>query len=413
MNSTTPDNRTEGPERSFAVTQDDLERALRETLSRRVAVPPPPVADPAGVAIRRARRARRRTALAGLALAGVATAGVTGGMVQLGGQAGRPTTPTVVLGDPREESGMSAWPVAPTPPARPADGAVDLIVGGALITEGKRYELGVDPAERAQRLPDDGGWLVAGASTAAGRTLWVVPTGGAPRALLAGAEEIALASDGRQVAWRDGDQLFAAGVVANQLVATVRASAPAGVAPVRFVGDRVLVRSDPRRGGYALWRPSPGTAPNGSDPDVLDVYGVRPDGRLVGLVRTGDPRGSCPALLSPDLAPVTTRCGPALAADGRGAVSADGRWLLANGRAGTSDGALLVDLGGATPTAWPAGPLITGDVAWTGSASAAYVDRGGALARLRPDRVLAGERASSTLVDVGSGGRPVVVTGAS
>ncbi|MFJ6199755.1 hypothetical protein [Micromonospora sp. NPDC092111] len=405
-----PDNQTGGPERPLAVTQDDeLEQALRETFSRRVAALPRLPVDPAGLALGRARRLRRRRTVAGLALAGVATALATGGMTQLGGQAGRPTTPTVVLGDPRGVATLSAWPVAPAPPARPADGGVDLVVAGVLVTaEGQRYELGVGPVERAQRLPDNGGWLLTGAVTAAGRTLWIVPSGRAPQALLAGAEEITLAPDGRQVAWRDDGRLFAAGIVASQLVATVSTPAPAGALPVRFVGDQVLV--DLPQGGHLLWRPSPSTQPGAVARDVLDVYGVRPDGRLVARVRSGDQ--SCLALLGVDLTPLTTRCDPAPAADGQGAVSPDGRWLLVNGRVGGADGALLVDLAGATPSARAAGPVIVGEVAWTDAQHAAYVDRGGALARLRPDRVLAGELASSTLLSgVEDGVRPVVVGG--
>ncbi|MEH0938684.1 hypothetical protein [Micromonospora psammae] len=397
----------------MAVTQDDLERALRETLSRRVATPRPLAADPAGVAIRRARRAQRRRTLTGLALAGVTTVLVTAGMAQLGGQPGRPTTPTVVLGDPQGVATTSAWPVVPPPPARPVEGAVDLIVGSALVTaDAKRYDLGVGPADRAQRLPDGGGWLVVGRPTAAKRSLWAVPAGGPPQVLLAGAEEVVLSPDGRQVAWRDGDQIFAGGIIANQIIATVGVTAPAGAVPARFVGDRVLVRGGPRSGGYLLWRPSAGALPTGGDRDVRDVYGVLPDGRLAGRVTVGG--RSCLALLDSDLTPVRTGCGPTPAADGLGAVSADGRWLLVNGRAGARDGALLVDLttlDAAVPDR-PVGPTITGEVAWTGSAGAAYADRGGALAQLRPDRVLAGGSAASTLVSgLAAGDRPVVVTG--
>ncbi|MFF5174254.1 hypothetical protein ACFY3U_16665 [Micromonospora sp. NPDC000089] len=410
MNGATSDNRTDGPERPMAVTPDDLERALRETLSRRVAVPPPPAADPAGAAVRRARRTRRRRALAGLALAGVATVGVTAGMAQLSGQSGRTGAPVVVIGDPDEDTTASAWPVAPAPPARPEEDTADLLVDGALVAGGQRYELGVGPVERAQRLRDGGGWLLVGAPTPAGRSLWLVPTGGTPRALLAGAEEIALAPDGRQVAWRDDGRLFAAGLIGGQLVATVKVTAPAGVAPVRFVGDRVLVTAGAGRTGFALWRPGPGAAPGAGHAEVLAVYGVRPDGRAVGLVRVAGGQG-CLALLSTDLTPVTTRCGPRLAADGRGEVSVDGRWLLANGRIGGADGAVLVDLAPATPTAWAAGPTITGDVAWNGGQVATWVDRSGAVARLRADRVPVGERASSTLV--AGAGRPVVVAFAS
>ncbi|WP_422753471.1 hypothetical protein [Micromonospora sp. WMMD708] len=388
---------------------EPLEQALRETLVQRVAVPHRLPVDPAGVALGRARRARRRRTVAGLALAGVATALVTGGMTQLGGQADRPTTPTVVLGDPRGVASLSAGPVAPAPPRQPADGGVDLIVAGTLVTAaGQRYELGVGPVERAQRLPDHSGWMLTGAVTAAGRTLWVVPAGGEPRALLAGADEIALSPDGRQVAWRDDGRLFAAGIVAGQLVALVTGP-PADAVPVRLVGDRVLLRAG-SAGGHRWWRPTPGGSPGPVAPDVLDVYGTRPDGRLVARVRAG--ARSCLAVLAPDLIPATTRCAPTPATDGRGAVSPDGRWLLVNGRVAGADGAVLVDLTGTDPPARTAGPLIDGGVTWTDTRTAEYVDRDGALVRLRPAEALAGQRATPTPVaGVGDGVRPVLVTG--
>lgn len=93
-------NQTVGPTRPLHVRQDELERAVRETLSRQVAVPHALAADPAGLAIRRADRIRRRRTAAGLALATVATALLTTGMAQLGEEQGPPRTPTVVLGDP-------------------------------------------------------------------------------------------------------------------------------------------------------------------------------------------------------------------------------------------------------------------------------------------------------------------------
>ncbi|MGX4656761.1 hypothetical protein ACWCHM_24050 [Micromonospora sp. SCSIO 07396] len=405
------DNQTGTPERPFAVTHDEpLEQALRETLAQRVAVPHRLPVDPAGTALGRARRARRRRTAAGLALAGVATALLTGGMTQLAGQAGRPTTPTVVLGDPRGVASLSAGPVAPAPPQTPADGGVDLIVAGALVTvAGQRYDLGVGPVERAQRLPEHGGWLLTGAVTAAGRTLWMVPAGGESRALLAGVDEIALSPDGRQVAWRDDGRLFAAGIVAGQLVAFV-AGPPADAVPVRFVGDRVLLRSG-SVSGHRWWRPTPGGSPGPVAPDVLDVYGTRPDGRLVARVRAG--ARNCLAVLDPDLTPATTRCAPTPAADGRGVVSPDGRWLLVNGRLAGADGAVLVDLAGTAPPSRTVGPVIDGVVTWTDTRTAAYVDRDGALVRLRPDEALAGQPTSSTPVaGAGDGVRPVLVTGA-
>ncbi|WP_231933334.1 hypothetical protein [Micromonospora coxensis] len=392
------------------MTRDDLEGALRETLSRRVAAPPPLAVDPAGLAIRQGRRIRRRRMLTGVGLAMVATSALTAGMAQLSDHPGRVSTPVVVLGGPTVAA--SSWPVAPAPDSPPADGQAELVVGGALLTaDGKRHDLGLGPVERAQRLPERGGWLVVSARTPGGRTLWVVPPGESPQVLLAGAEEIALTADGRRVGWRDGDGLYVAGLVGRQLVAATGTTGVADAVPVRFVGDRLLVRA--RDGGHLLWQPGAGPLP-AADRDVLDVYGVRPDGRLAARVPAADSRRSCLALLDPaTLEPARTGCGAAPTGDGLGAVSADGRWLLVNGSGGTG-GALLVDLTSPGLTARAAGPAVSGAVAWSGSTVATYVDRGGVLARVRPDRTLAGEWASSTrLSGVTAGDRPVVVTGGS
>ncbi|SCG43925.1 TolB-like translocation protein [Micromonospora inositola] len=416
MNRTTNpcDNQTEGPERPFAVTQDELERALRETFARRVAAPVPIAADPAALAIRRANRTVRRRALTGLALAGAATVLVTTGMAQLGDRPGHQGTPTVVLGDPRNPP-ASPLPTAslPTPPKGPVGAELDLIIGSWIESSGgERRELtGVGPVDRAQRLADYGGWLVTSVATAAGRTLWwVPPNGSAPQVLLAGADAIALAPDGRQVAWRDGREVLAAGLVGGQLLATTRTPAPDGAVPVGFAGDAVLVRQ-PGPGGFTVWRRLAGALPSTPERSVLNVYGVLPDGRVVGQVSAGTPRRPCLALLDParGLAPLRTGCGPELGTDGRGGVSVDGRWLLVNG---AGKGALLVDLGtlGSTVSARAAGPAVTDVVAWTPNGTALHVDGAGGLVRVRVERVLAGERPGAAPVDgVAPGDRPVLV----
>ncbi|WBB72954.1 hypothetical protein O7602_25195 [Micromonospora sp. WMMD1128] len=413
MSGTRPagDNRTGNPERPLAVGEDELERALRETLSRRVVTTRPLRADPAGDVLRRARRAGRRRALTGLALAGVATVLVTTGMAQLGGSGGRGDTSTVVLGDPHGSS-ASPLPTAATPMSGPGPvrAELDLLVGDVLDTSGgERRELtGVGNVERAQRVHDREGWLLTSAATAAGRTLWWVPAGGgAPQVMLAAADAVAVSPDGRQVAWRDGSDLVAAGVVAGQLIAPSRVAAPPGVVPIGFTGDDVLV-ARPGRGGTSVWQRAMGGVPGAANPDVRAVYGMRPDGRVVGLVTDGSAGKTCLALLDParDLAPTRTDCGPKLAADGLGAVSPDGRWLLANGAART---ALLVDLA-ATSTAHPAGPALAGAVAWTRAGTALHVDAAGGLVRVEPGRVLAGQRPTASALDgVPPGQRPVVV----
>ncbi|MFR9777089.1 hypothetical protein ACL02O_13630 [Micromonospora sp. MS34] len=406
------DNQPGGPKRPFEVTEDELERALRETFAGRVATPRPLAADPAGVALRRARRSGRRRALTGLALAGAATVLVTTGVAQLGGPSGHGGTPIVVLGDPRGFT-PSPLPTGGTPSrsAQPVRAELDLIVGSRLDTSGgeQRELTGVASVERAQRLPDYGGWLITSVPTAAGRTLWwVPPNGSAPQVLLAGADAVAVAADGRQVAWRDGPEIHAAGLIGGQLLATSRAAAPEGAVPIGFAADAVLVRQPGH--GVSLWRRSAGGQPGGPARDVLNVYGTLPDGRVVAEVSAGTPRRPCLALLDParNLAPVRTGCGPELATDGTAAISPDGRWLLVNG---ARKAALLVDLRtlGATVSAHPAGPALVDGAAWTGSGVALYVDGTGRLVRVRPDRVAAGEQPTGSPVAGIAGDERLVV----
>ncbi|NES14186.1 MULTISPECIES: hypothetical protein [Micromonospora] len=409
------DNQPGGLKRPMAVGEDELERALRETFAGRVATPRPLAADPAGVAIRRARRSGRRRALTGLALAGAATVLVTTGMAQLGGPAGHGGTPIVVLGDPRGFTPSPLPTASPRPPAaEPVRAELDLIVGSRLETSGgeQRELTGVGRVERAQRVPDYGGWLVTSAATAAGRTLWwVPPNGSAPQVLLAGAEAVVVAPDGRQVAWRDGPEILAAGVVGGQLVATSRTAAPEGALPIGFAADAVLIRQPGH--GVSLWARSAGGQPGAAARDVLDIYGVLPDGRLVGAVSTGTSRRPCLALLDPtrNLAPVRTGCGPDLADDGAAGVSPDGKWLLVNA---TRTAALLVDLRtlGTAVSTHPAGPAVIDGVVWTTAGVALHVDAAGRLVRVRPDRVVAGERpAGSPVAGVTADQRLVVVAG--
>ncbi|MGC5332719.1 hypothetical protein [Micromonospora sp. DT62] len=401
------------------MTEDELAQALRETFARRVSVTRPLVADPAGLAIRRADRSRRRRTLTGIALAAVATVTVSAGMAQLGQQPGRPTHPTVVLGDPYASPLPDPTPqLSAAPQADLARGEVDLILNDVLVTAGGQRlalpEVGT-AAERAQRLPDRAGWAVVGAPTAAGRSLWIVLSNGKAHLLLAGARDIVLSPDGRQVAWREGTDLVVAGIVGTQVVAAARTPASPDAVPVAFAGDTVLVRLAPDRPGHALWRPATGP-PRGAGDAAMHVYGTRPDGLAVALVSAGTPRRPCVALLDParDLAPVRTGCGPTLTGDGAGGVSADGQWLLVNGKAGRQDRALLVDLDrlAAAPATRPAGPPVAGPVAWTPQGTAHYPTEDGALVRVEVSRVLDGEVAVSVPVTgLPSGERAVPVGG--
>ena len=430
MNPVARDNRSDLPTRPFHVTQDELERGVRESLAQQVAAPRPLAADPAGAAIRRARRTQRRRPMTGLAMAAVATVVVSTGIVQLGDATRRPAPPpTVVLGDPSNQARPEPLPsdagTVDGPSADP-DAKADVLVGGAILSVGgKRVALaGIGPAERAQWLPENAGWLVIGAPSPAGRTLWAVSRDGTSRVLLDGAETITIAPNGRQVAWRDGGEIATAGLVRSELIAPVRTPAPATAAPVGFVGDSVLVRLDPARPGHVLWSPAAAPLQAASDKSTLNVYGALPDGRLVGQVLDKVSGRPCLALLDPSrsLAPLQTACDPAFILDGLGAVSPDGRWLLANGQADGKAGALLVDLtrmGVARPsgpdeplTALPAGPPLTGAVAWNQVDEASYIDDSGRLVRLTAERVRAGSAGVPAAVPgADASNRPVVVTG--
>ncbi|MEU8327035.1 hypothetical protein [Micromonospora sp. NPDC048839] len=411
-----PDNRTDGPRRSYQVRPEELEGAVRETLSRQVALARPQGVDPAGQAIRRANRIRRRRTAVGLAIGAVATVLLSAGMAQLGAETGREGSPIVVIGDP-DLSGRPI-PTGSASGADPSPGPSAALLGTETLVgpDGRRLVLpDVGSAESAQPLSGGGGWLVVSTQTTAGRFLRVVQNDGLVQVLLAGAGSIVLAPDSRQVAWRDGSDLLVAGVVGGQLIGAARTAAPAGAVPVRFVGDSVLVRPDPADAGHALWRPGAGPLTEAVDQETLNFYGRLPDGRLVGQIST-DPGRTCLAVLDPTrhLHPVETGCGPELSQDGVGEISADGRWLLVNGRVGKTSQALLVDLRrlGSNPTAVSAGPPITGAIVWTDETHASYLDAAGALVQVDVARVRAGTPASPAAVSgVPAGDRPVLVAG--
>ncbi|MET7371110.1 hypothetical protein [Micromonospora arida] len=411
------DNLRDGPQRSYQVRPDELEGAVRETLSHQVAVARPLSVDPAGQAIRRANRVRRRRGAAGLALAAVTTVLLSAGMAQLGAETRRDGSPIVVIGDPDPTN--RPLPTASVPGSAPSPKtSTSLLFSETLVNaDGRTLVLpDVGPAEHVQPLPSGGGWLVVGAPSTAGRSLWVVQDDGLVQVLLAGAGAIVLAPDSLQVAWRDGDDLLVAGVVGTQLIGVVRTPAPATAEPVRFVDDSVLVRLDPASAGHTLWRPGAGPLPEALDRKSLNVYGRLPDGRLVGQVTTTDPGRACLAILTPTrrLEPVRTGCGPDLGRDGIGGVSPDGRWLLVNGESGTAGRSLLVDLQRLGPgaTAVAAGPPMTGAVVWSDETEASYLDGTGELVRVDVGRVRAGKPASPAAVPgVPAGEQPILVPG--
>jgi hypothetical protein len=412
-----PDNLTGGLRRPNQVRRDQLEGAVRESLSRQVAVTRPLSADPAGQAIRRANRIRRRRAGAGVALGVVTTVLIGAGMTHLSGSSDQQGPPIVVIGDP-DLSGRPLPTVSVAPPSYSLKTSTDVLVAGAVIdADGRRLALpGVGPAELAHRLPNGAGLLVVGAPTAAGRSLWVAQDDGLVQVLLAGAGQIVLAPDATQVAWRDGGDLLVAGVVGTQLIGTVRIAVPDSAQPVRFVGSSLLVRLDPNRPGHALWRPGADELAAVPEQDILNVYGSLPDGRLVSQVSANPSNGTCLALVDPKRATKAARtaCGTQVSPDGVGGMSDDGRWLLVNGKVGSTDRSLLVDLKRLDTKldVVPVGPAVSGTIAWRGDSDVSYVDSSGRLVRVDVKRVRAGEQAEPVPVPgIEPGDRPVLVSG--
>ncbi|WBB56380.1 hypothetical protein [Verrucosispora sp. WMMD573] len=385
-------------------------------LSRRAAVTRAVATDPAGAAIRRANRMQRRRTLAGVGLAVLAIVVVSGGSLHLRDNR-PPASGTVVIGDPDQRLLVDRTIPPPGPDTAPPLAEVDLLIDGSIATaQGRRVPLlGTGEVERAHRLTDGHGWLAVGAPTLAGRFLWAVAADGTAQVLLAGADEIVLDAVGRQVAWKQGTVLAAAGIVNGELATTVRAEAPAEAVPLRFVNGAVLVRLTPDRPGHVLWPLSPGPLAQGADRASTHIFGALPDGRLVGEISPGAGSPACLTLLEParDLRPSQPDCGPETAGDGRGAVSPDGRWLLVNGRSAGEDSALLVDLARLeTSTGVPAGPPMTDTVVWSRPDTAYYADAAGGLVRLSVDRATAGRPAApNALPGLPAGELPVVVSG--
>jgi hypothetical protein len=392
------------------VTPEELQRALRDSMSRQSATPPP-VVDRAGAAIQRGRRVQRWRTVTGVAMAAVATALVSTVVAQLGGPV--PGGPGIaVIGDPfvappssaetatTTPHGGSPDPVRSTPPDGPP--AIDVVVGSDLRTAaGARIDLSaVGPVTAARRAPD--GWLVITRPATGKAGLWFVTATDRPRAVLPAVDVVALAPDGQRVSWRADGRLWAGTLSDGVFSTSTEISAPPGVEPAGFIGVAVLLRRAAHSGGgYGLWWPGE-RFPNWSwSSTTVGVYGQLPDGHgVLGLVSVNRSARPCLALLdnSRALAPVKTACDAPLSVDGRGAVSPDGRWLVANGDPTRSAGAgqrlsVVVDLAAAfeRPSgAKPAGPALTGDPVWTDAGSLTHLTEQGELIRVAADQIVAG-----------------------
>lgn len=381
------DNLSRPRQRPPDVTADELENALREMFARQ-AQPSVTHVDPASKVLSRARRIQRRRTATGVALSAVAAVVVATLATQLPMQ--RAGT-SVVAGDPwsggTDRGGTSApSEVATAPP-------VDVVIADTLHSaDGQVVDLsGVTGEVRIARRVD-GGWLVVAADGSGRSALWRLGLEGAPEVVLSAAEEMVLAPDGSRVAWRRDAQLFVAAVNDEGVGAPVADVIPAGAHLVRFLGAGLLLAGEGTDGGYDVWWPDRKPYQPSWTESVTAVFGILPDGRtVVGRAMLGAAE-QCLALLDAarGLTPIKQTCAPQLAVGDVGAVSPDGRWLIANRLSATTEppggGALVVDLRTAfdeRPVSMPLDVALAGDVVWPDNDTVVYTGGRSELVRVR------------------------------
>jgi hypothetical protein len=294
-----------------------LEDALRDTFADQVRTTPV-VDDAAGRAITAAGRVRRRRAVA-------SAVAVAAGVVFVLGAVAVATRP------PGE--GVTR-PAASGPPPRPP---VDVHTGATILTtDGETVSLGRLPTVTGILRVDDG-WLVT-ADWTQSRSLYHVAVNGGTTWLTAG-DRIAVAPDGRRVAWSAKGSVSVADRDGNRLVASEVTGGTGTLGPIAFAGDGVVLADrDAIPTGFEVWFPAKGPYTRGAR-TTAQVLGPTADGQaLFALVGTAYP---CLAVLDPvDLTSVRSACDLPLKLNYNLAPSPDGRWLVVVG----PDRANLYDL---------------------------------------------------------------------
>jgi hypothetical protein len=410
------------PPRSLGVTSGDLERALRDCLSRRAALTPPSADRLADAAVRQARVTRRRQAGAG-ALAVVVFAAVAGVALVRFGPSPEPSGPEFVAVDPPPGDTVATTP-PPTEEPSPESATlassvdrdvmaerslpVDVVVDGGLVTAGgARIDLGtVGGVAGAYRVGE--GWLVLGQGS-----LWYAVGDTAPRQLLTGVDAVVVAPGGDRVAWREGVRLRLAAVNKGRLIPAGEVAAPDGAEPIAFVGKGVLLArhsGDSVVASYAVWWPGRSGTPPQRWRSSTGVYGTLPDGRtVVAQIPGTTEKQPCLALLDAlaGLTVLDRACDLPLTAGAVGWLSPDGRWLVAEGAV---DASVLIDVSrafGDREPAIDAGPGPYGPGAWTDDRTVVHGGPG-YLVRLRLDRAAAGRADAVEKIPVRGGDEPVL-----
>ncbi len=240
------------------------------------------------------------------------------------------------------------------------------------------------------------GWLVNGFGNGVDTlSLWLVLPDGTLRKMVDRAEgAVAVAVDGRRIAWRSGGTLHVGRVdPGGTAVVDVTSPAPPRGHPISLTNDTVVLGYSETGGGidhHDVWYPALGAyEPTWEESaHVRAVFGPAPNGvSFLGLVPNPSGPGHCIAELDPEdsLQATRTACGLPVQLERYGAVTRDGKRLAvrSNGNSGTPQIG-IVDLTTvfSTPTltaSWSA----TTDGAWEDDNTMLVpsTDLGGALVR--------------------------------
>lgn len=299
----------------------------------------PSADDPAARAIARARVIRhRRLTVAASAAALLVGTSVYGLGVLRGGDGSAPTgmlpngaavdAPSAVPSPPAvaeadRDPGTSATAAHPDLGDRPTGIGLDVRAGDRLWTTGGSVVAlpGVGSVTRAYRVAI--GWVYGGEH---GVRLLLLEDG-TTKALSGNGDDWALDPAGERIAFVADGRLHVGAVTTRGLAVTAGAPIAAGVRPVGFIGDSVLIRAD--GGGHALFDPAAPAEP-AFDTRVLTVLGPRADGATTALVREAGGDRVCLARLAANGVTLTIGttggCALGLTTDGDPGVrlSADG-----------------------------------------------------------------------------------------
>jgi hypothetical protein len=341
-----------------------------------------------GVAVARGERSRGRVILT--AMLAVLTAGPLAGCSPTPAPSGEGPT-TGASATPDGEGALGGAVVNATP-------GVSVIVDRKelVLPDGRAFSLATVDGGAMSGYQTRDGWLVNGFGNGVDTlSLWLVLPDGTLRKMVDRAEApVAVAPDGRRIAWRfDGKLYFGRVNPSATAVVDVTSPAPARGHPISLTNDTVVLGYSETGGGidhHDLWYPALGAYKPTWDKSahVRAVFGPTPDGvAFLGLVPNPSGPGHCIAELNAkdSLKATRTACGLPVQLRRYGTVTGDGKLLAvySNGTSGTPQiGVVDLTTVFTTPTltaSWSA----TADGAWedTKTMLVPSSELGGALVR--------------------------------